>query len=131
MSGDSGGNPMAAISQANNVQAQTPPWMNGVKPQTMPQAMPGQLQAIAAQLAGGFGGVKPGEMMKDLDRTYDPMQSMNFTASNALANKNTKTAPAKPMDPWAPIPQPDGSTKPAWMTGLVKQTGMPRKPPGR
>lgn len=129
MSGDSSGDPMAAISQAQNIQAQTPPWMKNVSPQTMQQGMPGQLQAIAAQLAGGFGG-KPADFMKHLDQTYDPVRSMNFNATNAMANKTApKSAAPKPMDPWTPITMSDGTTKPAWKTSLVQQTGRPKGPP--
>ena len=54
MSGNSSGDPMAAIN--NNVPAQTPPWMKNVSPQTMPQAMPGQIEALARQLQAGYGG---------------------------------------------------------------------------
>jgi len=130
MAGDKTGDPVAAIAQANNVQAQTPEWMKGVTPQTMPQAMPGQLEAIAQQLSKGYGGFKPQEMLKTLDQTYDPVQSMNFNGQDT--KKTTTPAPTtqKPMDPWTPITMHDGSTKPAWMTSLVQKTGMPRTPPG-
>jgi hypothetical protein len=69
----------------NNVPAQTPPWMQGVSQQTMPQAMPGQLQAISAQLAQGFSAPNPAAQkagaagfMKHLDQVYDPVRSLNF-----------------------------------------------------
>jgi hypothetical protein len=88
MSGDSGGDPMAAIAalnQGNNIQAKTPPWMQGVGAQTMPQAMPGQLEAIAAQLAGGYSAPNAAAQktgtagfMKHLDQVYDPVRTMNF-----------------------------------------------------
>ena len=142
MSGDSGGNPMAAIAAGNNVPAQRPPWMKGVQPQTLPQAMPGQLEAIAAQLAQGFAGgpdrnrtaIAQRAYFKDLNNTYDPVQSMNWGQGNTTTTKKTTTpapGPQKPMDPWTPIPMPDGSSKPAWMTALVQKTGMPRTPGGR
>ncbi len=69
----------------NNVPAQTPPWMNGVSQQTMPQAMPGQLQAISSQLARGFSAPNAAAQkagaagfMKHLDQVYDPVRSLNF-----------------------------------------------------
>jgi hypothetical protein len=137
MSGNSGGDPMAAIN--NNVPAQTPPWMKNVSPQTMPQAMPGQLEALAAQLAQGFAGPDRTRIakaqvnyFKDLNSTYDPVQSMKFGTTPTPTKPTTKpTAAPKPMDPWTPVTMADGSTKPAWMTSLVQQTGMPRTPPGR
>ena len=67
MSGNSSGDPMAAIN--NNVPAQTPPWMTNVSPQTMPQAMPGQLEALARQLQRGFWRQDAGFMRAASDRT--------------------------------------------------------------
>ena len=68
---------------------------------------------------------------KDLNGTYDPVQSMKFGTTPAPTTKPTTkpTAAPKPMDPWTPVTMADGSTKPAWMTSLVQQTGMPRTPP--
>ena len=120
MSGNSIGDPMAAIN--NNVPAQTPPWMRNVSPQTMPQAMPGQIEAIAAQLAQGFAGPDRRRIanaqaayLKDLNSTYDPVPSMKFGTTPATTTKPVAkpTAPAKPMDPWTPVTMADGSTKPA------------------
>ena len=126
MSGNSSGDPMAAIN--NNVPAQTPPWMTNVAPQTMPQAMPGQIEALARQLQAGYGG-RTQDFMRELDRTYDPVQSMKFNGTPKKPTTTPKTAAPKPMDPWTPITMHDGTTKPAWMTSLVQQTGMPRTPP--
>jgi hypothetical protein len=136
MSGNSSGDPFAAIN--NNVPAQTPPWMKNVSPQTVPQAMPGQLEALAAQLAQGFSGPDRQRIaktqaayFKDLNNTYDPVQSMKFGTTPGPVPKPVAkpVPPAKPMDPWTPVTMSDGSTKPAWMTSLVQQTGMPRTPP--
>ena len=100
MSGNSSGDPMAAIN--NNVPAQTPPWMKNVSPQTVPQAMPGQLEALAAQLAQGFAGPDRQRIanaqaayFKDLNNTYDPVQSMKFGTTPAPAPKPV----AKPIAP--------------------------------
>lgn len=130
MSGDSaGGDPMAVIQQLNNVQAKTPPWLEGVTPQTLPQAMPGQLEAIAKQLGMGFGtkNVGQAQFMKHLDQVYDPVQSMNFDPTKKPVPKvDPKPTPRKPMDPYEMIVMPDGTRKPAWQTGYVRDTGMPR-----
>ena len=118
MSGDSGGDPMAAIAQAGNIQAQVPPWMKNVSPMTMPQAMPGQLEAIAAQLAQGFAGpdrkriaTAQGNYLKDLNNTYDPVQSMKFG-----------TTPVKPTTPAKPTTTPMKPATPiTWGTGSWRQ----------
>jgi hypothetical protein len=111
MAGDSGSDPMAAVAalnQANNVQAKTPPWMQGVGAQTMPQAMPGQLEAIAAQLAGGYSAPNAAAQktgtagfMKHLDQVYDPVRSMNFAPGTKTTAKPTAVtqAPGKYSNP--------------------------------
>ena len=119
---------MAALTQANNVQAVTPPWLQGVGEQTMPQAMPGQLEAIAAQLAGGYGG-KPADFMKHLDQVYDPVRSMNFAPPKPGAKPV-----AKPVAPAAVAPKPAAKKPLQYGTGQWLGDGtqiMSNRPLGR
>ena len=66
----------------------------------------------AAQLAQGFAGQDrariakaQGDSFKELNNSYDPVESMNLgTAPAAMTKPTTKpTAAAKPMDPWTPV----------------------------
>ena len=106
MSGDSeGGDPLAALAQAQNIQAVEPPWMKGVGAQTQPQAMPNQLEAISKQLAAGFGTPKVGQaqFMKHLDQVYDPVRSLNFAPPKPVKKTTTPTvtqAPGKYGNPY-------------------------------
>jgi hypothetical protein len=90
---------MADFNPLGNVPAQTPPWMQGVSQQTMPQAMPGQLQAVSSQLAAGFGG-KPADFMKHMDQVYDPVRSLNFDPTKKAARPAAATqAPGNYSNP--------------------------------
>jgi hypothetical protein len=60
-----------------NITAKTPPWLQGTGDLTIPQAPPGQLQALASQLAqGGFG--TPSANYGYLDTIYDPVNTLDF-----------------------------------------------------
>lgn len=75
----------------NNVNAQIPPWMMNMQPQTLPAFGPGQQQMLASQLAmGGFG--NPKSNMAWLDQVYDPATVM----SQGPLPKTPVTPPPKP-----------------------------------
>ncbi len=128
MSGNSDGSQaaLAALQQANNVPAKTPPWMKGVTPNTLPQAMPGQLEAIAAQLAQGFSAPNPAAQtagraayLKHLDQVYEPVRSLNFNAPPNVPPKPPVVPPKPPVAPVAPPPRPTSPLQ--WDTGMARQ----------
>lgn len=71
MSGGGGEKNKAATPAAASTGA-LPDYLGGGSPVTFPQAMPGQLEAIAAQLSAGFGQT-PAAIMTEMDKLYAPM----------------------------------------------------------
>lgn len=80
--------------------AALPAYLGGGTPMTYPQAMPGQLEAIAAQLAAGFGGT-PQSYMQNMDALYNPVYVPFSSAPQFAAPQSAPaTAPAaKPTSP--------------------------------
>lgn len=100
-----------------NITPATPPWLTGTKPLVLPQAAPGQLQALARQLAqGGFG--TPKANLAWMDQYYDAVHSLKLAPPPKI--------PAKPARTTTPTDDPnrmvlvDGKWKPAWQTSLVR-----------
>jgi hypothetical protein len=58
------------------------PYLQNTKPATIPAFMPGQREALAAQLSAGFGAstgsASPAAFAKYLDQVYSPAQTLTF-----------------------------------------------------
>lgn len=61
---------------------------------TVPAAMPGQLDALSAQLAAGFGQSQP-DILALLNQYYQPMQLPDYSQPMTAAPKPVATTPAK------------------------------------
>lgn len=88
----------------NNVKAIDPPWLKGTGVMSLQQAMPGQLNALARDLAmGGYGNQSAN--MNFLDRIYDPTRTLDYyppakkKTGTTTTVKPTVKPTAKPTDP--------------------------------
>lgn len=79
---------------------------------TVPAAMPGQLDALSAQLAAGFGQSQP-DILALLNQYYQPMQ---------LPDYSPQPAPTTPT-----TPRPTTTTPAAGGAKPVGSTGMPMR----
>lgn len=61
---------------------------------TVPAAMPGQLDALSAQLAAGFGQSQP-DILALLNQYYQPMQLPDYSPQPAATTPAATPAPAK------------------------------------
>jgi hypothetical protein len=115
----------------NNIAPVTPPWLVGAQPLVLPQAAPGQLQALAAQFAqGGYG--SPKANLAWMDRFYDPVNTQRLAPPPKIPVNPAPTTTAKnPLDDPNRMVLIDGKWKPAWQTSLVQRTGYPKGPPKR
>jgi hypothetical protein len=90
-----------------------PSYLGGGQSMTYPQAMPGQLEAIAAQLSAGFG--QPASAyMGQMDALYNPVQ---------VGQAPTPT-PAAPAPSSPATPQPGGSRLPVTGSGTYSLQGI-------
>lgn len=61
-----------ALPSPRTPEAPLPPYLGGGQPMSFAQAMPGQLEAIAAQLSAGFG-QPAGTYLSQMDALYNPI----------------------------------------------------------
>jgi hypothetical protein len=89
MSGGSKG--QTAPSTSEPVVGTQPAYLQGTTPTMQPAGMPGQIAALAQQLSAGFGST-PAAFMADLNKTYKPAKTLDFTKAGTPAPK-PKTTP--------------------------------------
>jgi len=85
---------------------------------TVPGAMPGQLDALSAQLAAGYGQSQP-DILALLNQYYQPMQLPDYSPQPAASTTPATTTPAPAKS----------TTKPAdnaYQTGRVAGGGINR-----
>jgi hypothetical protein len=114
-----GSNKTSRIDPAmQNITPATPPWLAGAKPLVLPQAAPGQLAALASQLAqGGYGTTKAN--LAWMDQVYDPVYAMKLGAPPKIPTRMPVVAP----NGMVPI---DGKWKPAPQTGALRRPAAGR-----
>lgn len=91
-----------------------PAYLGGGQNMTFPQAMPGQLEAIASQLSAGFG--QPASAyMKQMEALYNPVHVPMSSAPKPAAPVAPKpTTPATGKPGISPV---GGGYVPPWMRG--------------
>lgn len=116
----SGGNKtQMAPSVSDPVAASQPAYLQGTSPATMSAGMPGQIAALAQQLAAGYGGT-PASFAAELNKAYQPAKTLDFTKAGTAPKTSTAGLGATP-----------GTTKPVdrWMgMGPLAYTRMTAKP---
>jgi hypothetical protein len=103
MSGGGGG----GGSRSSSKKAEEPVYPGKGVPQKFAQAMPGQLEALAAQLSAGYGQT-PAANMAFLQGMYEPMNIMNFPQPMPKAPLPNTPQPVKPGNPNSPAYKPRG-----------------------
>ena len=98
-----------------NIVPVTPQWLAGAKPLVLPQAAPGQLAALASQLAqGGYGTTKAN--LAWMDRVHDPVYAMKLDGPPKIPPRTPVVAPNGMVlieGKWTPARQTGGLRRPA------------------
>jgi hypothetical protein len=102
----------------------TPPWLAGAKPLVLPQAAPGQLQALARQLAqGGYGTAKAN--LGWMGQYYDPVHTLRLAAPPKIPARKAETM--QPTNDPNRMVLVNGQWKPAWQTSLGRNVAPGRR----
>lgn len=87
-----GGSKKKKSSSNNSANEAVPAYLGGGVNSTFPQAMPGQIEAIAAQLSAGYG-APVAQNMAFLDNLYSPMTVPMQSAPVGNPGPNPKPTP--------------------------------------